>query len=107
MRTPSGLSIMKVEWPMNVSRTWSALSAAILSAAGRTRSRSPATSPGQASRISGFGSACDGGVSEAWARAALGMATLRKAADKTAARAMRANKPSAPTGDKLTTSPTP
>ena len=57
---------------MKVSRTWSVLSEASLSAAGSNGGRAPATRPGQAtSRIWGCGSLCAGGVSELCANALL------------------------------------
>src|SRR6202790_4682684 len=101
MRTSCGLTIRNVEWPMNVSLTWSALSAASLNAAGIAGGRLAATRPGQFSRISGWGRVCDGGASDGCANA-----IEWKVTDKNAATMTRATRADAPMGDGLT-SPTP
>src|SRR5580700_10698502 len=83
MRTSCGLSIRKVAWPMKVSRTWSALSAARLNAAGMTRGRSAATRPGQFCAMSGGGAGFGVGCPVAWAKAIAGNARPKSAATRT------------------------
>src|ERR1700688_1504669 len=106
MRTSCGLSIRNVEWPMNISLTWSALSAASWNAAGIAGGRLAATRPGQFSRISGWGCACDGGAAGGGAADGCAKAIEWKVTDRNAATMTRAIRADAPMGDGLT-SPTP